>query len=111
RQYAAEKLANYPDDAKDCQARYTSYFADYLESQWQSLRSHKLKASVHHIRTELDNVRFAWQLMLSHNRVAEIDKCILCLWWFLFQANLPEEGLEWFTTDVLKESSILDHYS
>ncbi|MEO8394105.1 MAG: LuxR C-terminal-related transcriptional regulator [Chloroflexota bacterium] len=81
RQYAAEKLQEAHEDEATRDA-HSHFFAEFLQTQWQPLRSHQQAEALDKIEQEFENIRSAWQQMAEKRNIHELGLSVYSL--FLF---------------------------
>lgn len=74
RQYAAEKLAQSPEDVAEVYDRHCAYYADFLYRRRFDVRGGRQRAAVAEIEPELENIRAAWQWASQLAKLEEIQK-------------------------------------
>jgi DNA-binding SARP family transcriptional activator/predicted ATPase/pimeloyl-ACP methyl ester carboxylesterase len=80
RQYAAQHLADTPDDEARSYDRHCSYYAALLKADFQRiLDGHQLDVA-RGIEAEIGNIRAAWSWALAHSRIDFIDSAVPALW-------------------------------
>ena len=72
RQYAAEQLADRPDEAAQAQARHAAYYAAFVQQHTRGLR--QTRQALNEISREIANVRTAWDWAVSHARVDVLEQ-------------------------------------
>ncbi|MCB0211875.1 MAG: tetratricopeptide repeat protein [Anaerolineae bacterium] len=105
RQYAAEKLADFPDDLEATQARHSRYYTTFLARREQPIKGPRQLEILAEIRAEMGNVRVAWQWAVQTGNLEAIGQALETLifffefqgwyleWQKLFEQTLPE--LDW----------------
>ncbi|MFD8146217.1 BTAD domain-containing putative transcriptional regulator [Streptomyces sp. NPDC059708] len=96
REYAAERLAATPDDARATARRHTAHYLAFAERTEPLLRSAGQLPWIRRVETELDNLRSA----LHAATVADPDletaqRLVTALSWFLWLRDYRAEGAEW----------------
>jgi predicted ATPase/DNA-binding SARP family transcriptional activator len=91
-QYAAEKLAQAPEDEVETRDRHCTYFAAFLQEREETLKGADQLRALEEIGAELENVRTAWRWAVARSKVAEIRQAAPSLWLFYETRSLLEEG-------------------
>jgi predicted ATPase/DNA-binding SARP family transcriptional activator/Tfp pilus assembly protein PilF len=65
RQYAAEKLAQYPKEQREITTQHSAYYANWIHQQMEALKGPIQRETLKSIGNEVDNVRLAWQWALT----------------------------------------------
>jgi predicted ATPase/DNA-binding NarL/FixJ family response regulator len=96
RQYAEEQLNVSPQAGEAAHNMHASYYVEFLSQKWEPLRTHRQRVALDEIGLEIDNVHTAWQWIVSHRKVDQINKAASSLWYFhdLLDRNL--EAVELF---------------
>jgi predicted ATPase/DNA-binding SARP family transcriptional activator len=79
RQYAAENLAEIPEEKEATQDRHGLYYLEFLRQQESRLKSSQQQQAMAEIRAEVDNVRLAWQRAVAHKRAREMGQAATSL--------------------------------
>ena len=75
-QYAAEKLASYPETEKATRDRHCNYFADFLAQKTVEIRKEKRPRLFATLDIEFDNLEACWQYAIQTGRWLEIDLAV-----------------------------------
>jgi predicted ATPase/DNA-binding SARP family transcriptional activator len=75
-QYAAERLAEVPEEWEAAKDRHSAYFAAFLQHRWASLRGRNQRRALAEIEAETDNVRVGWAWSVIQGRVEDIDRAL-----------------------------------
>ncbi len=67
RQYSEKQLDQLPQERQLFQAHYAAYYAKYMDARWLLLRSAETKTDADEIELEIENVRAAWNIMVSRH--------------------------------------------
>ena len=94
RQYAAEKLAQAPDEQAQARRHHSNYFADYAHQRNARLKGQDPRKALAEIRPEIENLRAAWHQAVGPGKppaVSEIDRAMeaLLMYWDM-QAGFGE---------------------
>ena len=92
RQYAGEKLTQYPDREKEAHDRHGRYYAQFLQQRENILLQSGQKAALAEISAELDNVRAAWNWLLHQKRQDLIDQALAGMYLFYWARSWLHEG-------------------
>ncbi len=82
RQYAAEKLGQFPQEAELVRDRHRKYFIDFLVSRSDAINGGSQRQAVTDIASEIGNVRAAWDRAVEQGDVDSIARVVLVLYWF-----------------------------
>ena len=93
RQFAAAKLTEMGDDAKrTVLEKHHIYFTNLLASQKAELQGTNPSDAINLIRTDLENIRHAWQWGVSNGQLASIREGVKGLSDFYAMTGLSAEG-------------------
>lgn len=98
RQYALEKLAEYPEEMKQTQDRHGRYYAQKLSVLGQKLKTTEQKQAFKALNAEIENLRAAWNWAISCRQWPEIGQCLAGLpllyrsqgWWLEGEAVMSQ---------------------
>ena len=82
RQYAASHLQSDPQEDARTHELHSSYYADLLEGWGKKIASPKQMETLTEMDFEIDNVRLAWNWMVEHRQIANLQKSLHSLWRF-----------------------------
>jgi tetratricopeptide (TPR) repeat protein len=91
-QYAEEKLAQWPHEQQRCMEQHGRFYADFLRQRGKRLKGTGQKQASAEIVEEIENVRVAWQWMVTRQRWFEIAKCLESLAYFYLTRSWYQEG-------------------
>lgn len=92
RQYGEAYLDSAQRD--EAQERYCTYYADFLETQWQEMKSALHDVSFERINADLTNIMAAFQLMIENRAVAHIEQSMnALLGYFALRSRFSEGAL------------------
>ena len=92
RDYAAEKLAESPQEEEATRERHGCFYLAFLREREDALQGERQKEVLDEIRLEMGNVRAAWRWAAAQARLSEIDASTLGLSRFYIQTSLLREG-------------------
>ncbi|MET8297932.1 BTAD domain-containing putative transcriptional regulator [Streptomyces sp. NPDC005180] len=96
REYATERLAASPDDARATARRHAAHYLALAERAEPLLRSAEQLPWIRRVETELDNLRSALHTVTAKEPDVETAQRLLtALAWFLWLRNYRAEGAEW----------------
>lgn len=91
RQYAALQLAQSPKDIARVYDLHCAHYADFLHKRQEDMAGARQREATTEIKTELGNVRAAWQWAVGLVKVEEMQKAAQTLSWFYqFQSRYLE---------------------
>jgi predicted ATPase/DNA-binding SARP family transcriptional activator len=76
RQYAAERLAEVPEQWEAAKDRHSAYFAGFLQHKEASLTGRNQRRALAEIEAEIDNVRVGWAWAVIQGRIEDIDRAL-----------------------------------
>ncbi len=92
RQFAEEKLLDDRQSTDETYERFCSYFAAFLQRHESNLKGREHAHAVAEIDAELENIRIAWQWMITHRRIDFIDHSLETLYVYFNSKVGFEEG-------------------
>jgi DNA-binding SARP family transcriptional activator/predicted ATPase len=96
RQYAAEWLAEYPEDVAKIYERHCSHYMDFLHQRFRSFMGGQQRQAIAAIAAEYDNVWAAWRWALKTLKLTELQKSANSLQAFYqFQSRYQEGASAW----------------
>jgi predicted ATPase/DNA-binding CsgD family transcriptional regulator len=107
RQYAEEKLAEFPPDREEAHHLHCRYYAVFMRKQYPHLKTGRQKATLDVIDIELDNVLVAWRYAARAGQTTAIGDTIDSLSWFLYWRYRYPEAIDLFdlAIDALQRTS------
>ncbi|MFJ9767963.1 BTAD domain-containing putative transcriptional regulator [Streptomyces erythrochromogenes] len=100
-EYAAERAAAHPADARATARRHAAHFLAFAERAEPLIRSAAQLPWIRHVETELDNLRAALHTTTAEETDLETaQRLAFALGWFWWLRNYRGEGAEW-TTRIL----------
>ena len=101
RQYAALKLQEENEDHSRANDRHAAYYASWLHLQERRLEGPQLQQALNAISQEIDNLRSAWEWMLTHSQVSNLRDSLTSLFvlhdirnWIRQGATLFEQAIK-----------------
>jgi len=94
RQFAAEKLAERPDERAETQAFHAKYYLTYLSPANARLRSSLIGEALAELTAEMDNFRAIWDWAASHSEFVLIEQSARALAMFYDNSGWLQEGLD-----------------
>lgn len=67
RQFAAERLANSPEEERSVRDRHSHNYCDFLHQQAENWHTARQLDTLNEVTTEADNMQLAWQWALEHD--------------------------------------------
>ncbi|CAM5235376.1 AfsR/SARP family transcriptional regulator [Streptomyces avidinii] len=100
-EYAAERAAVHPADARDTARRHAAHYLAFAEEAEPLIRSAAQLPWIRRVETELDNLRAALHTTAVEDADTEAaQRLVFALGWFWWLRNYRAEGAEW-TTRIL----------
>lgn len=84
RQFAAEQLADRPEEQTATQARHGSHYLTYFSQADGRLRSLTQRETLAELTAEMDNFRTAWDWAITHHDITRLCQVSATLW-YLFE--------------------------
>jgi predicted ATPase len=101
RQYMGRQLMEVPSDYDATCARFSHYYADWLQRQEAPLFSAEQRIVLERVSAELDNVRAALTWAATQQAWASLDQSLDMLYWFYNMRNWYEDAIttldQWIT--------------
>jgi len=101
RQYAAEQLAELPDEVERAGDRHATHYALFLQQQTERLTGPEQHEALAAIGMEIENVRDGWHRAVARRKVAELGQSIESLALFYEIRGWFQEGDEVFGQTVV----------
>ncbi len=86
RQFAAEKLAESPQEQAQFRDRHCAYYAGWLDRQDAWLRTERQLQAVHQISADIQNVQTAWRWAVERQQISLLRQFFWSLW-FVYEAK------------------------
>ncbi|MFZ0547457.1 MAG: tetratricopeptide repeat protein [Candidatus Promineifilaceae bacterium] len=96
RQYAAEKLAEHPQELAETKARHGRYYADFLQRRDARLKGADQQAALEQIIAEMDNILTAWNWAIEGFHTDAIEMSLESLNEVYHLTNRLDDGIETF---------------
>jgi predicted ATPase len=96
RQFAAEQLDAVPDERAAVEERHSTYYLAFVVARERRLARKEPREAAAEIRSEIDNVRKAWDWAVAKGRVAELEQAAYGWWQFCVLSGLEPEGRRMF---------------
>jgi tetratricopeptide (TPR) repeat protein len=107
RQYALAKLQAHAEENTQSHERHADYYASWLGQQERQLESSRLHESLNEIILEIDNLRFAWDWMVAHRQISNLQQSLTSVFvlhdirnWIRQGADLFERAVQALQTDI-----------
>jgi predicted ATPase/DNA-binding SARP family transcriptional activator/Tfp pilus assembly protein PilF len=100
KQYAAEKLAEAPEEERRTRDRHCDYYVGFLREREQSLEGREQQRALREIEGELDNIRLAWRWAVRGRKLEALEQALQPLLFFYEIPGLYQEGEEAFRMAV-----------
>lgn len=91
-QYAAEKLDERPEEKERAEDRHSAYYTAFLHAQEARLQGGPQKEALAEIRSEIENVRAAWNWAVAHGKTASLEQALDSLFHFYDMRSWFQEG-------------------
>lgn len=110
RQYVFEKLNALPQDYDEVQARHSTYYAGFMQRQWERSKTDQLRAALDEMEAEMNNVLSAWRTLVAQGQTAQLRQMVYGLWKFMELRSRYQEAAELFgqAADALR-TAFPDH--
>ncbi|MEC3995958.1 transcriptional regulator [Actinacidiphila sp. DG2A-62] len=96
-EYAAERLAEHPEQAAAAGARHTAYHRELARTVDAGLRGADQLRLLDVMETEMDNMRAAINRALASRAEADAAALVLSMGWFCWLRNYRDEGGSWLS--------------
>lgn len=105
RQYAAEKLAEAPDDERATLRRHRQYYLGWLYQIGDRLKGVQHNAVLDEIECEIDNIRIAWEQAAVNNLHSELGQALesLVLYYMIYSRFLEGDHVLGTTLEHLTD--------
>lgn len=95
RHFGAEHLIAAGEATKIAQAHAT-YYADFMQARWPSLKGRRQRIALREIRSDLQNIRAAWNFWVERRTPKELKKFLHGLWVMYDILGWYPSGIELF---------------
>jgi predicted ATPase/DNA-binding SARP family transcriptional activator len=95
-QYAAEKLAETPQEKEKIQDLHGHYYAAFLHERAARLKGGQQRESLAEIGLEIENIRAAWRWAVERGQINSLDQALESLFHFYDMRSWFQEGAEMF---------------
>ena len=82
RSYAAERLAEDPEDDARTQERHSEYYLSFMAERSERFKREDQAGTFAEVARDLDNVRKAWRLAAARGNLAALERAADTLWLF-----------------------------
>ena len=96
RQYAAEKLNNYPTEKEVALESHCEYYTDFLRQKAVPLQTNFQPEALAEVGLEIENIRAAWRWTVAHTKLEAIEPCLESFYQFYWARNWFHEGKQVF---------------
>jgi predicted ATPase/DNA-binding XRE family transcriptional regulator len=96
RQYALDQLEKQPEVYEQTYARHCSFFLDFLQSRFPTLRNQKQRQALIDLTLEADNLRLAWETAVRSRQVQELHRAAVPFMVYHELRNIFQEGETFF---------------
>jgi len=100
RQYAVERLQALPNEYTEVAARHSAFYLKFMAQQERQLAGQQPWQTATKIRTEIDNIRIAWEWASTQRRLDDLDSAAHALELFYIVMSSYAEGELAFNTAV-----------
>jgi predicted ATPase/DNA-binding SARP family transcriptional activator len=104
RQFASEKLSDStmvdPSFGQGLPARHAHYYAGFLAAQREALNGSQQTQAIRWIAADIDNIRNAWEWLVTHDEYAETSCCADSLYQFYNIRSHFIEGIDLFSNAI-----------
>jgi predicted ATPase/DNA-binding SARP family transcriptional activator len=99
-QYAAEKLAQDPQQREELLLRHARYYAAFLEQHTGRLYGAEWKAALAEVSREVENAGQSWQLALARDAADAVARSLPALYYFYETQSRFREGVALFAQAI-----------
>lgn len=100
RRFGEIRLNLLPDKLADTHVKYVAYYGKLLEDLRNPMWETSHKQAVSQVRSEIDNIRYAWKLAALQCTWTFFDQSAESLWHLYNTTNLFEEGITLFQQGI-----------
>jgi predicted ATPase/transcriptional regulator with XRE-family HTH domain len=109
RLFAADRLADRPEELSATQARHGRYYVTYFSQADARLRSAAQLEVLAELTAEMDNFRAAWDWAVNHGEFGLIEQAMRLFWWFYDTRGSFQEGLDTLDRAVIALEAFHEH--
>ncbi|MBK8025246.1 MAG: hypothetical protein IPK19_28630 [Chloroflexi bacterium] len=91
RQFGEDKWAE-TEELRVIQGKHAAFFADFMAERDRDMRSKRQIEALKLIEPDFENVRSAWQVVVSHQTWDQLPKFLHSLWFYLDMRNSAQAG-------------------
>ena len=106
RQYGTEKLKESGQETAVCD-HHATYYSTFLQQRQAAMKSADVIIALMEIKTEIDNVRRAWEWTIERDHMAALLQAVECLGWFYYWQARHQEGIAAFNQAAEKMETII----
>lgn len=110
RHYAEEHLTLSGESDAVYQA-HAAFFADFMDERWPRMKDFRQKSALKEIRSDIENVRAAWQFWIAHGSVPQLKKFLHSFWvlydiqgWYSAGVDLFEQAVQVMRAESTEEA-------
>lgn len=96
RQYAADRLQDYPEEEAAGRDRHSNYYTDFAARQEKHLKGARQLEALADMSAEMENIRIAWRHAVTHSHLESIRKPIRAFWSLYEMRGWYQEAQELF---------------
>ncbi len=94
KQYAAEKLAEMPEEQARMRQAHCDYYTEFLHQREETLKAERQKVVLAELTEEIDNLRAAWAFATEHEQFDLVKKAYESLYRYYEIHGLHQEGVD-----------------
>jgi predicted ATPase/DNA-binding CsgD family transcriptional regulator len=83
RQYVQQRLQLRPEDTLAAREAYASYFAEFMNLNWEDLQGSKQLQAIGELEADIENIRSAWRFHIEKADASQLAKYVNSFW-FLY---------------------------
>jgi predicted ATPase len=100
REYASERLEQDSEFSAAARRAHATYFANFTQSQWQSLTGEDREAALRAMESDIENLRIAWRYWVEEQDLEQLSKFVDSLW-LLYDVRGWYHAMVSLTNDLL----------
>ena len=101
REFASARLEEAPEFSAAARRAHAIYFAEFTQSQWQSLTGDGRETALTRLTADLENIKSAWRYWATEGNLEQLGKFTDSLW-LLYDARGWYHATVELTTDLLQ---------